>query len=150
MEQKTVKTVSPDNLGSSRPEVFLKTVVLKNSKYISFLGPNFSGMRGLILALMSHMCYLAVILIFLVLLGRYCSLPSGYCSLPVVTARYRWLLLVTGGYCSLLVVIARYRWLLLVTGGYCSLPVVIARYRWLLLVSSGYCSLRFVTARSHF
>ena len=127
MEQKTVKTVSPDNLGSSRPEVFLKTVVLKNSKYISFLGPNFSGMRGLILALMSHMCYLAVILIFLVLLGGYCSLPSGYCSLPVVIACNRWLLLVTGGYCSLPVVVARYRWLLLVTGGYCPLPVATAR-----------------------
>ena len=53
-------------------------------------------MRGLILVLMSNVCYLAVILIFLVVTTRYLvatvdcySLPSGYCSLPVVTARYR-------------------------------------------------------------
>ena len=32
MEQKTVTTVSPDNLRSSRPDVFLKTAVLKNSR----------------------------------------------------------------------------------------------------------------------
>ena len=45
---------------------------------------------------MSNVCYLAVILIFLVGTTRYLvatvgyySLPSGYCSLPVVTARYR-------------------------------------------------------------
>ena len=35
-------------------------------KNISFLGPNFPGMRGFILVLMPNMCYLAVILIFLV------------------------------------------------------------------------------------
>ena len=33
---------------------------------ISFLGPNFPEMRGLILVLMSNVCYFAVILIFLV------------------------------------------------------------------------------------
>ena len=50
---------------------------------------------------MSNVCYLAEILIFLVVTGRYlvitagdCSLPGGYCSLMVVTARYRSLLLV--------------------------------------------------------
>ena len=32
----------------------------------SFLGPNSPGMRGLILVLMLNVCYLAVILIFLV------------------------------------------------------------------------------------
>ena len=42
---------------------------------------------GLILALMLIVCYLAVILIFWWLRG-------GYCSLLVVTARYRSLLLV--------------------------------------------------------
>ena len=42
-----------------------------------FLGPDFPGMRGLMLALKSNMCYLAVIFNFL-----------------VVTARYRLLLLV--------------------------------------------------------
>ena len=58
-------------------------------------------MRGLILALMSNVCYLAVILIFLVVTARYpvatsdsCSLPGGYCSLLVVITRYRSLLLV--------------------------------------------------------
>ena len=68
---------------------------------INFLfGPNFPGMR----VLMSNVCYLAVILIFWLLLGGYCSLPSGY----------YWLLL--GNW-----------WLLIVTGGYCSLPLVTAR-----------------------
>ena len=56
------------------------------------LGSNFSGMRGLILVLMSSMCYLAVTWW---LLGGYCSLPSGYCSLLHVTW---WLLLIIGGY----------------------------------------------------
>ena len=51
------------------------------------MGPNFSGMRGLILVLMSNMRYLAVILIFFV----------GYL---VITARYWWLLLVSARYCS--------------------------------------------------
>ena len=51
-------------------------------------------MRGLILVLMSNVCYLAVILIFLVVSAHYCSLLDGYCSLLVVTARYRSLLLV--------------------------------------------------------
>ena len=69
--------------------------------YISILGPNFPGMRGLILVLMSNVCYLAVILIFLWLLGGYCSLSSGYCWLLLITW---WLLLVTGGYSSLLLV----------------------------------------------
>ena len=50
---------------------------------------------------MSNVCYLVAILIFLVVTARYL----------VVTARY---LAVTGGYCSLLVITARYRSLLLV------------------------------------
>ena len=56
-------------------------------EYISFLGPSFPGMRGLILVLMSNVCYFAAILVFLVVTAR-------YCSLPVVTARYRLLLLI--------------------------------------------------------
>ena len=32
MEQKTVTTVSPDNIRSSRPDMFLKTAVMKNSR----------------------------------------------------------------------------------------------------------------------
>ena len=55
-------------------------------------------MRGLILVLMSNVCYLVVIWIFLVVTAHYL----------VVTARY---LVATGGYCSLLevtVVTARY------------------------------------------
>ena len=67
------------------------------SQHISFLGPNFPGVRGLILALMSNMCYFAAILIFLLvtwwLPSGCCSLPGSYCSLLVVTARYRLLLL---------------------------------------------------------
>ena len=59
----------------------------------SFLGPNFSGMRGLILALMLIVCYLTVILIFWWLLGSYCLVLSGYCLLLVVTGRYHSLLL---------------------------------------------------------
>ena len=35
-------------------------------EYVSFLVPNFPGMRGLILVLMLNVCYLAVILIFVV------------------------------------------------------------------------------------
>ena len=61
-------------------------------------GPNFPGMRRLILALMSNVCYLTVILIFLVcnmvvtarylmVTTGYCSLPCAYCSLPLFTAR---------------------------------------------------------------
>ena len=53
------------------------------------------------LVLMSNVCSLAVILIFLVVTACYL----------VVTARC---LVVTGGYCSLLMVAARYRSLLLV------------------------------------
>ena len=34
-------------------------------KYISYLGPNFPGTKGLILVLMSNVCYLPVILIFM-------------------------------------------------------------------------------------
>ena len=52
-------------------------------------------MRGLILVLMSNVCYLFVILIFLVVTvgylvvaARYCFLLGGYCSLLLVTARY--------------------------------------------------------------
>ena len=58
-----------------------------------FLGPNFPGMRRLILVLMLNACYLAEILIFLTVTNRYLvvtagywSLPGGYWSLPLVTA----------------------------------------------------------------
>ena len=62
---------------------------------MSLLGPNFPRMRRLIIVLMSNGCYLAVILIFfLVVTGwllfvtaRYLVLTGGYCSLPLVTAR---------------------------------------------------------------
>ena len=79
--------------------------ILQYWEYISFLGPNFPGMRGLILALISNVCYLAVILI---LFGDYLVVTARYL---VVTACY---LVVTGGYYSLLVVTARYRSSLLV------------------------------------
>ena len=64
-------------------------------------GTKFSWMRGLILALMSSVYYLAVIFdflgdylvvtdLYLVVTAGYCSLPEGitggYCSLPLVTA----------------------------------------------------------------
>ena len=50
---------------------------------------------------MSNVCYLVVILVFfggylvvtaryLVVNARYCSLPGGYYSLLLVTARYYW------------------------------------------------------------
>ena len=51
-----------------------------------------------------------------VLLGRNFDLRGGYCSLP---SDYFCLLLLTGG---------GYFWLLPVTGGYCLLLVVTARY----------------------
>ena len=60
-------------------------------EYISFLGPNFPGMKGLILVLMSNICYLAVILIFLVVTWW---LLLVIWWLLVVTTCYRWLLLV--------------------------------------------------------
>ena len=58
-----------------------------NWKYISCLGPNFSGMRD------RYLLYVEYVLIgcnfdfFDGYFGRYCLLPSRYCSLP-------------GGYCS--------------------------------------------------
>ena len=61
------------------------------------MGPNFSGIRGLILVLMSNL-----------LLGRNCDCFGDYL---VVTPRY-------------LVITARCQ---VVTGGYCSLPIVTAR-----------------------
>ena len=45
-------------------------------------------MRRSILALMSNVCYLVVTLIFWLLLGGYCLLPSGYWWLLLVTTRY--------------------------------------------------------------
>ena len=63
----------------------------------NILGPNLPGMRGLILVLMSNVCYLAINLIFLV---------ATWWLLPVTW----WLLLVTWW---LLVVTPRYRSLLL-------------------------------------
>ena len=41
-------------------------------------GTKFSWNEGLILVLMTYVCYLAVSLIFWWLLGGYCSLPGGY------------------------------------------------------------------------
>ena len=64
------------------------------------MGPNFPRMRGLILVLMSNVCCLAVILIFLVVTARCLVVSRRYL---VVSARYLWLLMVTarsGGYCS--------------------------------------------------
>ena len=51
-------------------------------------------MRSLIPILMLNVCYLAVILIFLVVTARYLMVNTGYGSIP-------------GSYCSLLVVTAR-------------------------------------------
>ena len=71
---------------------------------ILFLGPNFPGMRGLILVLMSNVCYLAVI--FILVIACYLVVTAGYCSLRV---GYWWLQLVTGGYSLLPVVTGRYQ-----------------------------------------
>ena len=58
------------------------------------MGPNFPGMRGMILVLMLNVCCLAVILIFLVVsacylavTAHYSSLLGGYCLLLLITAR---------------------------------------------------------------
>ena len=78
--------------------------------YISFLGPEFPRMRGLIHVLMSNVCCLAVILILLVVTCSYCSLSSGHC----------WLLLVTWW------VITGCCWpLLFITASFCSFPVLV-------------------------
>ena len=61
-------------------------------------GPNLPGMRGLILVLMWNVCYLAVILILLVVAWWLLLITKW---LLLVTAHY---LVVTGGYCSLLFV----------------------------------------------
>ena len=83
--------------------VFLRVLILKNDS-VTFLQlvkffkiaimKNFSGMRRLILVLMSNVCYLAVILIFLVvtwwlllITWWFLLVTGGYCSLPLVTAR---------------------------------------------------------------
>ena len=60
--------------------------VLFHWEYICFLGTHFPGMKGLILVLMLNVCYLAIILIFLVVTWW----------LLLITW---WLLLVTGSYC---------------------------------------------------
>ena len=57
-------------------------------------GTNFPGMKRLILVSMSNACYLAVILIFLLVTARSLMVTTCYCSLLVVTAHYRSLLLV--------------------------------------------------------
>ena len=57
---------------------------------------------------MSNLCYLAELLIFLVVTARYLVVTAGYCALPVVT----------GGKCLLLVVTAR-------TARYCSFPLLV-------------------------
>ena len=74
-------------------------------EYISFLGSNFPGMRGLMVVLISKICCLGVILFILVVTWCYCSLPSGYCWLLLVTW---WLLVVTACFWCLLLVAARY------------------------------------------
>ena len=58
---------------------------------ISFLGPNFPGVRGLVLVLMSNVCYLVVLLIILVvtwwlLLVTWCLLlvTARYCLFPLL------------------------------------------------------------------
>ena len=66
-------------------------------EYISFLGLNFPRMRGMILALMSNICYLAEVLIFLVVTACYLLVTARYCSL---LGGYWWLMLVTAPYCS--------------------------------------------------
>ena len=73
---------------------FLWEPNFRELEYISFLGQNFPGMRGLILVLMPNVCYLVEILIFLVVTTGQLVVTSGYCSLLVVTARYRSLLLI--------------------------------------------------------
>ena len=90
--------------------------ISKHWECISFLGPNFPEMRGLIFVLMSNVSYLAVILIFLEVTGGYCSLASGYCLLPGGYCS------LPGGYCSLS---SGYCSLLVVTGGYCSFPLLV-------------------------
>ena len=55
------------------------------------MGPNFPGMRGMILVLMLNVCCLAVILIFLVVSACYLAVTGHY-------------LVVTACYCSLLLV----------------------------------------------
>ena len=63
--------------------------ISKHWKYISFLGPNFPGIRGMILALMSTVCYLAITFIFF---GGYLVVTARYL---VVTACYRSTLLLS-------------------------------------------------------
>ena len=64
-------------------------------EYSSFLLPNFAGVRGLILVLMLNLCCLTVMLIFLVVTwwlllvtARFLVVSGGYCSLPLMTARF--------------------------------------------------------------
>ena len=78
--------------------------------YISFLGPEFPRMRGLIHVLVSNVCCLVLILIFLMVTCSYCSLSSGHCWLLLVT----WWV-ITGGYW----------WLLFITARFCSFPVLV-------------------------
>ena len=85
------------------------------------MGPNFSGMRGLILVLMSNVCFLAVILIILVVTW--------------------WLLLVTWW---LLVATACYWWLLLVTTRYCSFPLLVWTFKRTLNLDNCFCFTSFI------
>ena len=67
--------------------------ISKHWKFISFLGPNFPGIWILILALMSNLCYLAVILVFLVVTRWLLLVTVQYCSFPFLVWTSRvWLL----------------------------------------------------------
>ena len=71
--------------------------ILWHWEHISFLGPNFPGIRRLMLALMSNVYHLAVILIFLVVTACYLVVTARYCLL---LGGYWWLLLIPAHYCS--------------------------------------------------
>ena len=81
--------------------------ISENWEYISFLGPNFSEMWGLKFILMSDVCYLAVILIFL-MVTWWLLLVTYWLQLVIVCYLLACYLLVTDSYCSLLVVTACY------------------------------------------
>ena len=78
--------------------------ISQHQEYISLLGSDFLGMRGLICfnvkyVLLGRNCdflggYLVVTTHYLMVTTCYCSLSCDYCSLLVLPARYRLLLLV--------------------------------------------------------
>ena len=66
--------------------------ISKHQEYISFLGPNFPGMRGLILLLISNMCNLAVISIFLLVtwwLLLVLLVTTHYCAFPLLVWTFK-------------------------------------------------------------